>query len=258
MINIICRRIGVNGFIDYEGKGFIHESEPTQAIFFKVKNLGQIFTYETKDPKLRQLNDDEIVDSYDTKYIYLKNGLYAVKVPNGGTSYYIITDKNGRLFIKQRFIDVEAYKNKLILVMDAYQKINFINNKKEYILDNFARFQPKISYDSDGNLVMTDNDTNTVYVVDEDGNLINKYTEESQKSFSDEQIPEFERFIELYDNLQAHAWDSNLLYSKLTNQYVELVGKKRLEDYLIKYLSDNKRNDIIKFINQRWKYQKNL
>jgi hypothetical protein len=179
MINIICRRIGINGFIDYEGKGFIHESEPIQAIFFKVKNLGQIFTYEMKDPKLRQLNNDEIVDSYDTKYIYLKNGLYAVKVPNGGTSYYIITDKNGRLFIKQRFHYVEAYRNKLIFVMDAYEKINFINTKKEYILDNFVQFQPKISYDNNGDLVMTDNKTNTVYVVDEDGNLINKYTEKN-------------------------------------------------------------------------------
>ena len=33
-INLICRKIGVNGFIDYEGHGFIHPAEPSQAVFF--------------------------------------------------------------------------------------------------------------------------------------------------------------------------------------------------------------------------------
>lgn len=44
----ICLKIGVHGFIDYKGQGYIHDSEPIQAVFFKVKTLGEIFIYDSK------------------------------------------------------------------------------------------------------------------------------------------------------------------------------------------------------------------
>lgn len=45
-VNLICRNIGVNGFVDY-GNGYIYEYEETQAVFFKVKNIGEVFIYES-------------------------------------------------------------------------------------------------------------------------------------------------------------------------------------------------------------------
>lgn len=46
---IICNKIGIKGFIDYNGDCFIHAAEPFQGVFFKVKNIGKLLIY--KKPK---------------------------------------------------------------------------------------------------------------------------------------------------------------------------------------------------------------
>lgn len=46
-INLLCREIGVNGFVDKLGDGFIHEAEPKQAVFFKLKGIANVYIYKT-------------------------------------------------------------------------------------------------------------------------------------------------------------------------------------------------------------------
>ena len=48
---ILCNKIGVNGFADYTGEGYIHHHEPHQAVFFKVKTIGELFLYKEKIKK---------------------------------------------------------------------------------------------------------------------------------------------------------------------------------------------------------------
>jgi len=47
-INIICTKIGVNGFVDYKGNGYIHPSEPKQAVFFRIKPIADVLIYKTQ------------------------------------------------------------------------------------------------------------------------------------------------------------------------------------------------------------------
>ncbi len=56
-INLICRNIGVNGFVDY-GNGYIHQYEETQALFFKVKNIGDVFIYDASKNNTDDLKDE--------------------------------------------------------------------------------------------------------------------------------------------------------------------------------------------------------
>lgn len=44
----ICNNVGITGFIDYKGDGYIFKTEPSQAVFFKLKSIGEIFTFDTK------------------------------------------------------------------------------------------------------------------------------------------------------------------------------------------------------------------
>ena len=102
-INLICRKIGVNGFIDYEGHGFIHPAEPNQAIFFKVKNLGEVFIYEK--PKLNIKNAIQSKDFIVVKQ--LENDAKVIKLNNE----YALIDNNGELISKHLFDDVFEFKN---------------------------------------------------------------------------------------------------------------------------------------------------
>ena len=60
-INIICTKIGVNGFVDYKGNGYIHPSEPKQAVFFRVKPIADVMIFKS-----------QIMDSNDKLESYLK------------------------------------------------------------------------------------------------------------------------------------------------------------------------------------------
>lgn len=59
-ITNICNAIGVDGFVDKTGDGYIHPAEPKQAVFFKVKNIADVYVYQketTKDYKIVYTND---------------------------------------------------------------------------------------------------------------------------------------------------------------------------------------------------------
>jgi hypothetical protein len=85
--NNLCNKIGIIGFADYYGDKYIHQAEPKQAVFFKVKNIGKIFYYENRErldglrkyfEKIHNINFNKIekignifVLSYDDKFLFL-------------------------------------------------------------------------------------------------------------------------------------------------------------------------------------------
>jgi hypothetical protein len=48
---LLCKSIGIDGFSDNKGIGYIHKAEPYQAVFFKVKNIGKIYTVNIASEK---------------------------------------------------------------------------------------------------------------------------------------------------------------------------------------------------------------
>lgn len=113
-INILCREIGVNGFIDYEGHGYIHSAEPKQAVFFKIKNIAETYIYSgTKNvPKFTE----------DVSIIKRKNGDYN------------IIDKNNRLLSKEWFGYIYPFKDDIAFVLKN-KKINIINKNGVLLSD---------------------------------------------------------------------------------------------------------------------------
>lgn len=187
-INLICRKIGVNGFIDYEGHGFIHPAEPNQAIFFKVKNLGEVFIYEK--PKLsnnafkgmiqnkkyqfeKELTDNidlisllgkygfinkngELVSKqlFDTVFEF-ENGFIRVKVKDK----WNLMGENGRLLSRQWFDWVDDFQKGFVAV-ELDDKYNFINQSGELIskqwfdmVRNFTNGLARVELDDKYNMI---------------------------------------------------------------------------------------------------------
>ena len=158
-INLICRKIGVNGFIDYEGHGFIHPAEPSQAVFFRVKNLGEVFIYEkpridnntinnaiqNKEYKIaRDVTDDIKVIYLFDKYglinkngepmskqlfdyiAFFKDGVASVELNNKWNAI----DRNGKLISKRWYDSINEFGNGIAKVIFK-GKSNFINQNGE-------------------------------------------------------------------------------------------------------------------------------
>ena len=71
----------MNGFVDYEGKEYIHSAEPKQSVFFKVKNLGEVFIYEK--PKISDNTFKNAIQNKEYEFIkYLANDIKIIKVFN--------------------------------------------------------------------------------------------------------------------------------------------------------------------------------
>ena len=104
-INLIYRKVGVNGFVDY-GDKFIHQAEPHQAVFFKTKNLGEVFTYEK--PKIKAKNIENIIQNKE--YEIVKKLTSDIKVITILGKYGLINN-NGELITKRRFDYVGDFKN---------------------------------------------------------------------------------------------------------------------------------------------------
>ena len=126
-INLICRKIGVNGFVDYEGHEYIHSAEPSQAVFFKVKNLGEIFIYEK--PKTTNKDFKNAIQNKEYKFVdELTDDINLVYL----SGRYSLTNKNGELITKQWFDYIGDFENGLSKVSKK-GRWNFINQNGELI-----------------------------------------------------------------------------------------------------------------------------
>ena len=126
-INLICRNIGVNGFVDYEGHGYIHSAEPSQAVFFRVKNLGEVFIYET--PKLSGAVINNAIQNKEYKIVWaLTDDINLIKL----FDKYNLVNKGGELIYNQWFDDANVFANGFVSVK-LNKKWGFINKNGELI-----------------------------------------------------------------------------------------------------------------------------
>ena len=137
IFNLICNKIGIYGFADYNGDGFIHTNEPKQAVFFKVKNLGKVFIYE--HPKL---NKEFLKDKYN------KN------ISTDGMNYSNV-NKVGEFFI------IQNKKNEYTL-MDKYGDLLFNGNI----------WFSSISLMITNNMIKVKSDYGKYSVIDKNGTLL--------------------------------------------------------------------------------------
>ena len=144
-INLICRKIGVNGFVDYEGHEYIHPAEPSQAVFFKVKSLGEIFTYEK--PSISSVMIKRLIQEGQYKTIKsLPNGNRIIKLLDdyNTSNKYGIVDKDGNLVFKRLFERIDTFS-------DGFTRVrvkgmwNIINQNGEFLsklwFDDFGSFK---------------------------------------------------------------------------------------------------------------------
>lgn len=142
-INLICRKIGVNGFVDYEGKEFIHSAEPKQSVFFKVKNLGEVFTYEK--PKISSYAVKNAIQNKEYGiYRVLPDGLIVISLFNK----YNLINEDDELLSKAWFDEFGRFLNGFATV-EMNNKINFINKDGEILsnqwFDNAGDFEDDVA-----------------------------------------------------------------------------------------------------------------
>lgn len=71
---ILCNKLGINGFIDY-GDSYIHKNEPSQAVFFKVKTIGDVFVYDARrhDPSIKYDGNPNVKANKTATYLINNN-----------------------------------------------------------------------------------------------------------------------------------------------------------------------------------------
>ena len=135
-INLICREIGVNGFIDY-GDKYIHRLEPMQAVFFKIKNLGKTFIYEK--PRISGAFNKRAVQNKEHKVIQkLTSDIKLIKV----LGYYGLADNSGKIISKGWFDFISNFYN-------GYARVK-LNNMWNLINENGNLISPKKWYNRIG------------------------------------------------------------------------------------------------------------
>jgi hypothetical protein len=168
-ISLICTKVGINGFIDYNGDGYIHPSEPKQAVFFKVKNIANIYTF--KSPKVNSEYFKKNIDKMKLNFI---DGFAIVsRTYEPNYDKYNFVDKSGNLLSKQWFDHVNDFNDGLAKVI--------LNNKNNFI-DKSGNFISKqwfsVAYNFNDGLavvVQIDDSNNPKYnFLDKSGNLLSK------------------------------------------------------------------------------------
>ena len=133
-INLICQNIGVNGFVDYEGHEYIHSAEPSQAVFFKVKTLGEVFIYEK--PKVSGVMIKRFIQEGQYETIQnLPNDNKVIKLLDDYNmpNKYGIVDKDDNLVTKQWFSYIYEFKDYGLAWVKLNDEYNLINQNGELI-----------------------------------------------------------------------------------------------------------------------------
>lgn len=114
-ITNLCNRIGIKGFIDYKGDGYIHQAEKRQAVFFRFKGIGDLFYYKRKK-------------TTSNLSILYKRMLSAVK---NNTLDKLISEISGNMNIVDLF-NMMSYNQLSKIFINAIDKDHLINTILKY------------------------------------------------------------------------------------------------------------------------------
>lgn len=125
-ITNICHKIGVDGFIDRDGEGYIHPAEKRQAVFFRVKGIADVYTYKDIRNPFKPL----IRYSRDKKYMFRQQG----------EEIYMLTTNNSKLIKKIPGIMLDnsfSYYGFLKIRHPKSNSVNLINENGEPLSPKF-------------------------------------------------------------------------------------------------------------------------
>ena len=196
----LCRRIGINGFIDDKTSGYIHPNEKNQAVFFRVKTIGNVFIFN--QPKINKYNlqdksnydgdtiqkvTDNLYTWYppnsDYKYLlnkdfkqinpklrifFNKEPKYNFMVIMGENKKYNYVDLNGKLLSPNMWFDDADYFDNEFARIRKDEKVNFINTEGKLMSDVW--FDKASLFSSNGFSEVTKD--NKINFLKKDGNLL--------------------------------------------------------------------------------------
>lgn len=158
VITNICNKIGVNGFVDKKGDGYIHPSEPKQAVFFKIKPIADVYVYE----KVKTALETKIYTK-DEKYFFISS-------PKNMTTAMVEAATNKLIKKIPAIIDSTRFTNYgYMRVINAENETNIMNEKGNLISPIFYTYMD-LPKDSDSIFRVTQGFTSNL--MDIKGNLI--------------------------------------------------------------------------------------
>ena len=143
-INTLCNKIGVVGFADYNGDGYIHQAEPHQAVFFKIKSIAKIYYYSRKKKNIKSLIEYlKKISGKKITNIVSNFGEYGgdVACVGIGYDYKIFVNKKGESSIG----GVDLNKINDLQIRAAYFNTKLNVNKFEYVYE-FGKYGDNIAY----------------------------------------------------------------------------------------------------------------
>jgi len=135
-ITNLCNKINVFGFEDFNGDGFIHPDEPTQAVFFRFKGIGQSFYYSKINPTSRKKT--HLFSKLDDSKGDFTNIFNLI-------SSYISEINGATLDIALKKLTNQSHKNKLIfsLLNNENARDRYHNDVVEVSIDHLEPNQIK-------------------------------------------------------------------------------------------------------------------
>jgi hypothetical protein len=137
----IARTIGIDGFSDEKFTSFIHRNEPSQAVFFRVKNIGKVYkveagieldTLKTKANAFLNQDEDKVIGMITKGYVdhVLTNKTFI----NG------LIQKIGHDGIAEL---PEDKRNTLIQGMDEYdqEEVRWYSQQSEWALNESVEYK---------------------------------------------------------------------------------------------------------------------
>lgn len=228
MINTICRSVGINGFADYVGYGYIHPNEEMQAVFFKVKNIGNVYVY--RKPRVKDLFDFDFERHSDYEVNSYIDGLTTT---NRGLLIKLLLNKK-RYDDLKRVMDIIGIYSVLNILyeLDDY---GVFKKLPQFILDEIDRDCKYVASVIKNDLSGILNDRNPILTTDQILAIFNTGVNEGLIGVANHKIYNERRLkIAIFDHISPVPLDSvrNRLPLKLK------IIKKAFPDIYNKYMGE--------------------
>lgn len=178
-ITLLCKKIGLDGFIDWKGDKFIHQAEPKQAVFFGIKNKGEIYNWVGNQLKFKSNKFN-----YDEKWkseIHIHHDYFEDDTEYKFKVVYVNIDEGGnRKYSLMRLSDYKLIGNGKLW----FNWISFTSYFGKYLLVSMKNKKNKTIYsliDMDGNLVKGGKFWNTSYSIGFGGDRLYFFNESDSK-----------------------------------------------------------------------------
>jgi hypothetical protein len=203
----LCRAIGVNGFVDFDGKGYIHPAEPKQAVFFRGRELFDDIKIINTQSSQNKIYNRNLFD-------YINNKEFMENL-NSDIVYNLLNNAPNERFINI-IIDTLLSNKKFVSNMDGASFTEIIKHAtSDENIDYIVR-----TVLSDKNFLNIDSENKIYFLL--------KYAKRN----------EIRMFI--IDVLLSNENFSNKIYKDAIKHIVNLIDDKNKDDIIEKIINNKK------------------